>query len=507
MSLIDRVIAEFSPARALQRARARVALDALMNYNAASRTNRGAVFRRSASDADSAAAKRDVLAWSARDLVRNTPFATRAQQVITNNVVGDGIISKVTGGSATARKKAAAVVKRHFDTTAIDADGRQNLYGLQRLAMQCIVESGEVLIRRRRRTRADGLPLPFQIQVLEPDFLDTSKQNLSGEGNMIREGIEFDAIGRRVGYWLYDEHPGAATKLRAQRQSRRIPASEILHIYRQDRPGQMRGVTWFAPIALRLMDLDDYDDAQLMRQKIAACFAAFRIKPDGDPTPVPGAASEDPAGLSSLVPGRIQDLGMGEDIRFADPPGVDGYGEFTSGVLRGAAAAMGITYESLTGDLSRVNFSSARMGRMEMDRNVSSWQWLMMVPQFLQPLADWALQAMDLQTGQRLSGSLSLAWTPPTRILVDPAREIPAMIEKIKGGLASWQQVVRELGYDPEDMLEEHSEDRKRFAELGLTFTSFLTAAGVNDPAKKSAAQPQQNVSDDDEGPDDDTSR
>lgn len=471
-----------------------------MTYNAATNRDRGKVFRRSATDADGASFQRAKVAWSARDLVRNTPFATRAQQVIANNVVGDGIIWKVSASAKSTKKDLARLLKAHFDTVAIDADGRQNLYGLQRLAVACIVESGEVLIRRRRRNRGDGLPLPFQIQVLEPDFLDSDKLDLAAgpSGATIREGIEYDAIGRRVAYWLFDEHPGAARKLRGSLTSRRVPASEILHIYRQDRPGQMRGVSWFAPIALRLMDLDDYDDAQLMRQKIAACFAAF-VTSSEDPT---AATGEDTSGLSSLVPGRIMKLKPEQDIRFAAPPGVEGYDQFTRGVLRGAAAAMGITYEALTGDLSGVNFSSARMGRAEMDRNVSSWQWLMLVPQFLQPVAAWTLEALDVQRGSARARELAIEWVPPTRVLVDPAREIPAMIDKIKAGLASWQQAVRELGYDPEELLEEHSEDRKRFLDLGLSFTSFLQAAGV-DPAKAATETPAPGAAKDEESDDD----
>jgi lambda family phage portal protein len=487
MSAFDRVIATLSPGWALQRAKARTALDAIMHYNAATSTGRGQVFRRSASDADAAGARRDRLAASARDLVRNTPFATRAQQVIANNVVGDGIIPKVTASSKSAKADVQKMLKAHLDTVAIDADGRQNLYGLQRLAVQCLVESGEVLIRRRRRERRDGLPLPFQVQILEPDFLDTAKVDLSLAAGSIRDGIEYDGIGRRVAYWMFDEHPGSLVRLRGRAVSRRIAASEILHIYRQDRPGQMRGVSWFAPIAMRLQDLDDYDDAQLMRQKIAACFAAFRVTADGD-TPLVGGATAtatqaDPAGLSSIVPGRIQNLRVGEDIKFASPPGVEGYDMFTRGVLRGAAAALGITYEALTGDLSQVNFSSARMGRMEMDRNISAWQWLLMIPQMLQPIAAWALEAMEMQSGQRRARDLTVDWVPPHRMLVDPAREIPAMIEEIKGGLQSWQGQVRRLGYDPEDLLGEHIEDRDMFAESRLRFTSHLGAGGGKPPA------------------------
>lgn len=481
MNLIDRVIAQFAPRTALDRARSRAALNALMHYDAATSGNRMASVRPTASDADSAASRRARLSYVARDMIRNTPFALRAQQVIANNVVGDGIIWKVRSEDATATAEMRDVLKAHFDTTAIDADGRCNLYGLERLAMNAIVDSGEVLIRRRRRSRTDGLPLPFQVQVLEADYIDTAKDGTLPNGNMVREGIEYDSIGRRVAYWLFPEHPGSGTRLRGRVwTSRAVPASEIIHVFRQDRPGQMRGVSWFAPVAMQLQDMGDHQDAQLMRQKIAACFAAFRLPSDDE------AAGTDSAKLgTSITPGRIQNLAPGEDIKFAEPPGVDGYDEFTRNVLRSVAAGLGVSYEALTGDLSNVNFSSARMGRMEMDRNVSSWQWLMLVPQMLEPLGRWTLEAATVLSSGR-ARSVKIDWVPPHRILIDPVREINALRDKVKAGFASRQGVIRELGFDPEELLAEQIEDRQKADQAGLTFDSdsrpALAAAGPMKP-------------------------
>ncbi|WP_237062559.1 phage portal protein [Loktanella sp. M215] len=384
MNWLDRAIMSVAPVSGARRIAARAAITRLTaHYEATQPGNRGTSWRATRTDADAAAASRQRLSGIALDMVRNSPLATRAQQVIASNVVGDGIIPKVIAKKKGEREAALRLIEAHFDTTDINADGRNNLYGLQRLVVNALVASGEVLIRRRRRERRDGFALPFQIQVIEIDFLDSFAFGKGEAGNVVRDGIEYDAIGRRVAYHLLSEHPGARGWRNLSRASRRVAASEILHIYRQDRPGQMRGVSWFAPVALALQDMADHQDAQLMRQKIAACFAAFRVNLDGE-TP---AATADPGGLSTLVPGRIQNLAPGEDIRFAEPPGVQGYYEFTRSVSRTVAAGIGVTYEALTGDLTGVNFSSARIGRLEMDRNVSAWQWLLLIPQMMQPLA------------------------------------------------------------------------------------------------------------------------
>ncbi len=494
MNPIERAIALFAPGAALARARNRAALQVLTTarYDAATTGNRGASWRRASSDADAAASQRARLSYVARDMVRNTAFAARAQAVIAANVVGDGIIPKVVVAKSEAKKAALmAALKDHFDTTAIDANGRQNLYGLQRLVMNTVVDAGEVLIRRRRRARNDGLGLPFQIEVLEPDFLCTEKDGTdAATGNTIRDGIEYDSVGRRVAYWLFREHPGAMSRIRMKTDVRRVPASEIIHVYRQDRPGQMRGVTWFAPIAMLLQDMADYADAQLMRQKIAACFAAFRTLTDSD---TPAKAEERQS--MTLKPGRIETLLPGEDIKFSTPPAAEGFAEFSKYILRASAMGIGITYEALTGDLEGVNFSSGRMGRSEMNRNVSGWQWLLMVPQFLNPLAGWALEAWSIQNGA-LPRDLHIEWVPPMRELVDPTREITALADKVRAGFTSRQSVVRELGYDPEQIMAEIEADALDANARNLAFDTDARAREAI-PAKAN----KEDTRDDDDAP------
>lgn len=479
MNIVERAIASVAPRWAAQRAQSRLAL---MHYDAASTGRRASTLRADRTDADAAARARQRISWYARDMVRNTPFAVRAQHVIAGNVVGDGILPKITfsvsGGSPlpneAVRKRVLAralrLIETHLDTTAIDRQGRANLYGLQRQIINTVVDSGECLVRVYDGARGSNFPL--QIDVLEPDHLDQAKYGKVEGGGDIRDGIEYDAEGCRVAYWLFPEHPGGDWSLGTMRGvSERIPADRMMHIYRVDRPGQQRGVSWFAPVMMKLQDLADHEDAQLMRQKIAACFAAFRVQGEGAARDVP----------ETMSPGMIYDLGDGEDIRFSQPPTVDGCDEFSRSVMRSVAAGMGITYEALTGDLSQVNFSSARMGRMEMDGNVSSWQWLMMVPQFLTPFGHHFLRAWAAHEEARMAEAgetedvfsmLQVGWVPPRKFIVDPAREFSALREAVRSGFASRQQVVRQLGIDPERLLEEQAQDRDEADRLGLPFDS-----------------------------------
>lgn len=494
MNLIDRLIGTIDPVRALRRVQAR---RALAHYDAGTSGRRVAGVRHSGSDADAAADKRARIAYFGRDLIRNTPFATRAQQVIINNTVGDGIIPQFRWPEGTppeARDAGVRLIEDWLDTTEIDAAGRLNLYGLQSLAMAAIVSDGEVLVTQEwgQPTR-EGMP-GLKLRVFEIDHLDDGRDGGVAGGGWIRNGIEYDARGRRVAYWLFDEHPGAGgyrAGLSGWRgTSHRVMADKVHHVFRLDRPEQERGVSWFAPVALTLLDYGDYQDAQAMRQKIAACFTAFRIHPDGQPADAVVAE-----GSEEMAPGLIQDLYGEQEIQFASPPGVEGYDEFTRNTLRAAAAALGLTYEALTGDLTGVNFSSARMGRMEMDRNVSGWQWKMLIPQLMQPLAKAIIEAWSLAAPERggLIRQARMEWTPPARFLVDPAREFTALKEAVRAGFASRSQVVRSLGYDPERMLEDQRKDARSARAAGLTFDSDASVATAG-----AAAPPQIGKTEDD---------
>lgn len=463
---LDSAIAWISPELALQRQRARLRMDMMRGYDGAKSGRRTASWSTQSSSAN-VNILRDgpKLRERSRDLSRNNGWAVRAKEVIVSNVVGAGILGQPK--HSTKRKDAAAKAlwKEWAETTACDADGQHTFYGLQALAMRAIVESGEVLIRKRPRRPGDGLPLPFQIQLLEPEHLDGSKDVDLGGNRKISGGIEFDALGRRVAYWLYPVHPGESASGASNLTSTRVPASDVAHAYRIDQPGQRRGVPWPAPVMIDLKDLGDYERAQLLKQKIAACFAAFVVE-----TEAPELAQDQTELIETIEPGAVEILPPGRDIRFASPPSNDGYEPYVRQLLHKVAAGYGITYEALTNDYSQVNFSSGRMGWTEFHRNIDIWRWQMIIPQICDPVWRWFYEAAGV-IGTPLDGA-EIVWTPPRREMIDPTKETDATKAAIRAGLKSWSEAVREQGEDPDAIAAELAEDIKRFDDLGLVLDS-----------------------------------
>lgn len=480
MNLLDQAIAYVAPQVAAKRARARLQMTAARRYEGAIAGRRTQNWFAPDTSANAEiwkdAAK---LRQRMRDLVRNNPWAARAVQTITANTVGTGIMPRINVPAQSRQRRMRELWRQWAETTQCDADGRHDIYGLQSLALRAVVESGEVLIRRRFRRPEDGLALPLQLQVLEADYLDNQHDIERNEfGGPTIQGVEFDAIGRRRGYWLYRGHP--LDRLMTQLESVRVPASDVIHVYRQDRPGQVRGVPWGAPVILSLRDLDGYEDAYLLRQKLANCFTAFIY--ESDPTGIDSNKDL----TETLEPGAIEILPPGKDVRFADPPKTDGYGEYTKAALKRIAAGFGVTYETLTGDMSDVNFSSGRMGWIEMQRNIESWRWQMLIPQMCSTVGQWFTESVD-QTQPGLANGAMWEWTAPRREMIDPTKEVPAMRDRIRAGLASLPEVIRENGYDPETLMAEIAESNKLLDQLGIVLDS--------DPRQTSAqGQAQQEV-------------
>src|SRR5688572_4316813 len=280
-NIIDKFISYISPKAGLDRAKARFYLadvsNKLRQYDAATggrRTSGWKATSTSINVENQGALAR--LRNRSRELVRNNYWAKRAIQVIVNHTVGAGIIPAFNADELN-KTRATQAWKTWTKKKNCDWDNRLNFYALTKLIMRTVAVSGEVIVRKRRvKPRAGSIPIKLQVQ--EADVLDTSKDGIMRpNGGYVIQGVEFDKDGNRVAYWLYDHHPG--DNFLTSLESRRIPADEVLHIFEVLRPGQVRGIPFGTTAMLRMKDFDDYEDAQVLRQKIAACFTAFVVKP------------------------------------------------------------------------------------------------------------------------------------------------------------------------------------------------------------------------------------
>lgn len=474
---VDNVIGFFSPSAKARRLKSKyvskVIGDQLRKYDGAGAGRRQKGYGQDSTSADAETKKGGkTLRDRARDAVRNDPYAARFVQLVTSNVVGSGIVSQIKTKDRKPAEELDALWKRWTRSRAIDYDGRNDFLGLQRLVLDTVTQSGECLIRRRRLRSRSNVSIPLQLQILEPDFLNTGQENFSPDkdGNFTVQGIKFDKNGKRLGYFIFHDHPGGSFRTGLNKSgfsTEFVKASEILHIYRQDRPGQSRGISWLAPVMMKLKDYSDYTDAQIVKQKVAACFAGFIHDMESMPDP---STTKDDATDPMIEPGSMEVLPPGKKIEFSNPPRVDGYKEFATQSLHEIAAGLGVTYEGLTSDYSDVNFSSSRMAVLQFQRNIDTWRWGLLIPQFCQPTFEWFLQGASLVSNS--DSSAIVVWTPPKREFIDPTKEVPALIKSVRAGFTTLSETIRMHGSDPNEHFTELAADNKTLDELQLILDS-----------------------------------
>lgn len=488
-NVIDKMVGFFSPMRGLRRHHARQILT--QAYEGASKRDGWKPKRPGASANTDHFVDGAELRTRSRAMVQNVPYVAQGLRALVANVVGTGIVPNWKGKGAEKLNAAWAVWVKQAD-----ADGRLDLYGLQAAAYRAMEQDGEVLIRLRPRLRTDPLAVPLQLQLLEIDWLDASRYGRSERSsNTVVNGIEYDALGRVAGYWLYEQHPGEMTlAARARSGSKFVPAQSIIHLYTPDRPGQGRGFPRIAPVIARVRDLQVYEDSEQQRKNLESrlsVLASGDVELLGAADAGQNSGPEKTGELGSLAGGNIMQLPTGMNVTVVEPKAAPGYVEYVKFQLHLIAAGFGVTYEMMTGDVSEVNFSSARVRMLDFRREAEMTQWTLLVPRLCdricQAFADAAvLGAVVTET------NYDVEHATPKWDYVNPQQDVNADLAEISGGLSSISEKLRRRGYKPEAVFMEIASDFNRLKELGILDVMLMMQKGrqMSDGAPAEASAP-----------------
>jgi lambda family phage portal protein len=422
--------------------------------------------------AEAILAHRGRLASRARYGVANNALAASGASAWVSGLVGSGIKAQSAHPDRATRETINAAHESWVDRA--DADGLRDLYQLQAAFAHSLVVNGESFAA----LVSDPDTGEARVKLLDPEQIDSFFDRDLDAGNRIVAGIELDRYGRRVAYHILRD------TYRFERV--RVPASEVVHVFRADAPGQQRGVSWFAPVILKLFEHDKASDALGMRLQISAMLMGVTTNANGDGT-VPFDGVEDGRGglEGGIEPGTIKSLQPGEDIRWTDPPslGAESIG-FLTATAHEIAAGLGIPFEALTGDLSQVNYSSIRAGLVEWRRKCEALQHGVLALQALRPIYRRFVTTEVLRGALAAPGFesdpepwLGVRFMPPRNDWVDPAKDVQAERDAIAAGLMSRRQAVAARGYDLEALDQEIADDNARAASLGLSFAAPAPAA------------------------------
>lgn len=429
-----------------------------------------------------------------RQLLRDAPYAKRACKVVVDNVIGAGV--GMQAQVRTTRDDFSQRVNDEIETAwaawaraeNCHTGGSLHFADFERMAMRQVFDAGEVLIRKHPR-RFGKSNVPLALELIEAERLADEFTQLGplSEGASVRLGVEVDRYFRPLAYWIRERHPGdLRTNINGADRYERVPADQIFHLRMIDRWPQTRGEPWMHAVVRKLNDMDGYSESEIYAAR-ASANVVFSIETDPNEGPGPiddatGTRTSNGTDQFDVEPGMGMKLDPGQKLNMASPTRPNtALDPFMRYMLREVAAGINVSYESISRDYSQSNFSSSRLGVYE-DRD--AWQILQAwwVRVFREPLHREWLDVAVLARAIR-SVSVEAFATDPERYtavkfkprgwgLIDPAKDVPAIKEAIKGGLMTRSHAISATagGLDIEDIDATRERELEAAKEKGLVF-------------------------------------
>lgn len=512
--LFDQFVGVFYPAAGLRRMQQRRLMRSYAGAEASRLTNHSKPKNQAADTELMGPWGADSLRAWGRKLVRDNAYAWGVVDTIVSSVVGCGIQAQ----SMLETPEGEDVEDSNWERDRIwnewcevcDINGQLSFIEIQQLAQREIVEAGEVLIHfvntPGKQYKGIHRPVPLAVELIEADRLaadkDTYAINRDG-GKRIVRGVELDELGKPIAYWIYKDHPNAPYHW--NREPTRIDARDVLHLYRQDRIGQSRGVSWFAPVMSWLRDLGLYVDNEIQASAVASCFGVA-IKTEGGFDGLNGGTNEDTTDdngntFDYLEPALVTHLRPGESIETINPGRPNSGAEpWINLMLRGIAVGTGLSYETVSRDYSKTSYSSSRTSQLEDRRRFRCWQRYL-INHLCFPVWDRFCDAAALggvpsfpTSAELLEGRRTFApveWQTQEWEWVDPQNEQQASQSSIDALQSTYQTELGNRGFNWRQVFYQRAKEENLKRKLGLT---TLEQAKVD--AKADSGMPSGEMSD-----------
>lgn len=461
----------------------------------------------------------------ARDLQRNAPIATGAVNTVCTLTVGTGlwphprIDREVLGLTDEKADEIERRLARVFALWASRADltRKQTFTGLQDLVLRSSLASGDVLVVRRFKERAGDL-LGLKLQTVEADRV--SNPNHQADTDRLVAGVALDEDGAALRYHVRNRHPGEFRWGGGTDAWTSWPAINpdtgdrwALLPFRRERPDQVRGVPFLAPVIELVKQLTRYSDAEIDAAVLAAFFTVFVKTVGGAGLGIPGAqlAPAD-AGNYELGRGAVVDLLPGEEIEIANPgrPNAQ-FDPFFVSMAKLIGVGIDLPFEILLKHFN-ASYSASRAAMLDAWRTVMTKRtWL--VDEFCQPSYDWAIEEAVLRGFIDAPGFvedpiaraayLGAEWVGDSMGQIDPRSEVDAAKEKIVAGLSTLEKETVKLdGGSWEDNHRQQVKERRMRARDGLDIEPVAERIRTEptrpepQPGEPPAGQPAQNETD-----------
>lgn len=373
-----------------------------------------------------------------------------------NDLIGTGARLQVLGGNPGHSRQ----VERSFSQWAAAID----LAGKLRTASQAKMVDGEVFAALTTNPQLASI-LQLDVQLVECDRVTDPLMQLFNP--LLVDGVRYDRSGNPIEYTILDEHPGDGYRFTLS--STTLPARYVLHWFRQDRPGQVRGVSELTPSLALFSQLRRFTLATLTAAETAADFAALletQAPPDGDTDdPTPFETLEIERGMMTTLPSGAKLA----QLRAEHPTTT--YDMFKREILNEIARCMNMPYNKAAGNSSSYNYASGRLDHQTYFRDLDverSQCELVILNRIYRAWLDEAVMVPGLlPDGFDLQSPIDWYWDGWEH--VDPVKEASADEIGLATHTTTLAQLYARRGMDWEDALRQRARELELMRELGIS--------------------------------------
>lgn len=504
MNILDSIIGYISPEAGARREAWRQNLNELRNYDAGNygRLNAGWIaYNQSAEETDRY--NRDTVRARARDLERNSDMANSVIGAYKRNIVGLGVTLQADTPDEQLNKRIEDLWKEWCSKKNCDVTETQSFSQMTRMAVKRKKVDGGILFRK---CYTSGGLVPFKLQALEVDELDTSRTSPHNKNCRVVGGIEYNSYNKAMGYWIKQYSIDGY----APQDSVYVPAKDIIFIFTKDRPSQIREMSDLSPTITRIRDANEFMTAVSVKERIAACLSVFIKKTI--PTTGIGRNVNNQVGpqLSyegkTISPGMIKELNAGDEIQVVNPTGqATDAASFVKLQQRLVGAGQGLSYEATSRDMSQSNYSSARQGIIEDEQTYiedselfDEFRTEVYETFIISGVLSGLFNIPDFWNPETKRKYLKHEWVASPKKWIDPLKEVQAMKIAVQTGQKTYQQAAAENGKDWKDQIDDMIEVIKYGRSKGIELGGIIYD---REASELSPEEPEQQSSGDGEEP------
>jgi lambda family phage portal protein len=433
---------------------------------------------------------RRVLRNRARYEVANNSYAKGIVLTLANDTIGTGPRLQMLSDDPEANAR----IEDAFEqwSRAVDLPGKLRAMRMAR------AETGEAFALLVNNPGVAS-PVSLDLKLIEADQVCTPLLQ-RGRTDEI-DGILLDQWGNPSAYRVLKRHPGDSSFLRALSAPiddlfayDTLPAASVVHYFRADRPGQLRGIPDITPALPLFAQLRRYTMATIAAAETAANFAAviYTDSPaNGEADPLePMDEVELEQRLATVLPGGWK-LGQVH----AEQPTTT-FGEFKREVLNEIARCLNMPFNVAAGNSSGYNYASGRLDHQVYFKSIRVEQHHMQLAVLDRILKAWLNEAV-LVEGLLPQSLRTIARTLPEHAWfwdgvehVDPAKEANAQATRLANHTTTLAAEFARQGRDWEQELRQRAKELTLMNELGLVLaTAAAAASAANAPVEDPADQ------------------